>query len=51
MKTSTKWKHDGVFESQQEGSDKSITIDTDKKEGPGPKSLYCQDWPDVPVLM
>jgi putative redox protein len=39
MKTSTKWKHDGVFESRQEGSDKSITIDTDKKQGPGPKSL------------
>jgi len=39
MKTSTKWKHDGVFESQQEGSDKSYIIDTDKKEGPGPKSL------------
>jgi putative redox protein len=39
MKTSTKWKHDGVFESRQEGSDKSIIIDTDKKQGPGPKSL------------
>ncbi len=39
MKTSTKWKHDGVFESHQEGSDKSITIDTDRKQGPGPKSL------------
>ena len=39
MKTSTKWKHDGVFESRQEGSDKPITIDTDKKQGPGPKSL------------
>ncbi|HET6994402.1 MAG TPA: OsmC family protein [Chitinophagaceae bacterium] len=39
MKTSTKWKHDGVFESRQEGSDKSITIDTDRKQGPGPKSL------------
>jgi len=39
MKTSTTWKHDGVFESNQEGSGKGITIDTDKKEGPGPKSL------------
>ena len=39
MKTSTKWKHDGVFESQQEGSGKSFIIDTDKKEGSGPKSL------------
>ena len=39
MKTSTKWKHDGVFESLQEGSDKAIIIDTNKKEGPGPKSL------------
>jgi putative redox protein len=39
MKTSTKWKHDGVFESRQEGSEKGITIDTDRKEGPGPKSL------------
>lgn len=39
MKTSTKWKHDGVFESQQDGSSKGFTIDTDKKEGPGPKSL------------
>jgi putative redox protein len=39
MKTSTKWKHDGVFESHQEGSDKGIVIDTNRKEGPGPKSL------------
>jgi len=39
MKTSTKWKHDGVFESHQDGSGKSITIDTNRKEGPGPKSL------------
>lgn len=39
MKTSTKWKHDGIFESKQEGSGKSIIIDTDRKEGPGPKSL------------
>ena len=39
MKTLTKWKRDGVFESQQEGSDKGFTIDTDKKEGSGPKSL------------
>jgi putative redox protein len=39
MKTSTKWKHDGVFESQQEGSSRPIMIDTDRKEGPGPKSL------------
>ena len=39
MKTSTKWMHDGVFESKQEGSDKGFTIDTERKEGPGPKSL------------
>ena len=39
MKTSTKWKHDGVFETKQEGSGKAIIIDTDRKEGPGPKSL------------
>ena len=39
MKTSTKWKHDGVFESRQEGSEKGIVIDTNRKEGPGPKSL------------
>ena len=39
MKTSTKWKHDGIFESRQEGSGKSFTIDTERKEGPGPKSL------------
>jgi putative redox protein len=39
MKTSTKWKHDGVFESLLEGSGKGITIDTGRKEGPGPKSL------------
>src|SRR5262245_20665680 len=39
MKTSTKWKHDGVFESHQAGSGKSFIIDTDKKEGSGPKSL------------
>jgi len=39
MKTSTKWKHDGVFETQQEGSSKGFTIDTDRKEGSGPKSL------------
>ena len=39
MKTSTKWKHDGVFESKQEGSGKSFIIDTDRVEGPGPKSL------------
>src|SRR5258705_6495471 len=39
MKTSTKWKHDGVFESGQEGSEKGIMIDTNRKEGPGPKSL------------
>ncbi len=39
MKTSTKWKHDGVFESQQEGSGHGITIDTDRNLGPGPKSL------------
>ena len=39
MKTSTKWKHDGVFETQQEGSSKGFTIDTERKEGSGPKSL------------
>jgi len=39
MKTSTNWKHDGVFETQQEGSGKGFTIDTNKKEGSGPKSL------------
>jgi putative redox protein len=39
MKTLTKWKHDGVFESQQEGSLAPITIDTGRKTGPGPKSL------------
>ena len=39
MKTSTKWKHDGIFESRQEGSGKSFIIDTERKEGPGPKSL------------
>ena len=39
MKTSTKWKHDGVFESKQEGSGKSFIIDTHRVEGPGPKSL------------
>lgn len=39
MKTFTRWKHDGVFESRQEGSEAPITIDTNRKEGPGPKSL------------
>jgi putative redox protein len=39
MKTSTKWKRDGIFESQQEGGGKAFVIDTDRKEGPGPKSL------------
>ncbi|HLG39895.1 MAG TPA: OsmC family protein [Chitinophagaceae bacterium] len=39
MKILTKWKHDGVFESRQEGSLVPITIDTDRKLGPGPKSL------------
>jgi putative redox protein len=39
MKTSTKWKHNGVFESRQEGNDNVITVDGDRKEGPGPKSL------------
>jgi putative redox protein len=39
MKTVTKWKHEGIFESQQEGSPVPIIIDTDKKTGPGPKSL------------
>ena len=39
MKTLTKWKHDGVFESQQEGSLVPFTIDTNRQEGPGPKSL------------
>jgi len=39
MKTSTKWKHDGVFESRQEGNDNTITVDGNRIEGPGPKSL------------
>ena len=39
MKTSTKWKHDGVFESRQEGNDNIITVDGNRIEGPGPKSL------------
>ena len=39
MKTSTKWKHDGVFESRQEGNSNVITVDGDRLEGPGPKSL------------
>ncbi len=39
MKTSTKWKHDEVFESRQEGNAHSIIIDGNRKEGPGPKSL------------
>src|SRR5258706_4117585 len=39
MKTSTKWKHDGIFETKQEGSHKGFIIDTKRKEGPGPKSL------------
>ena len=39
MKTLTKWKHDGIFESRQEGSGQSIIIDTNRHEGPGPKSL------------
>jgi len=39
MKTSTKWKHDGIFESHQEGSGKGFIIDADRKEGSGPKSL------------
>jgi putative redox protein len=39
MKTLTKWKHDGIFESQQSGSLTPITIDTNRKAGPGPKSL------------
>ncbi|MDP4264406.1 MAG: OsmC family protein [Bacteroidota bacterium] len=39
MKTSTKWKHDEVFESRQEGNPHSITLDGNRKEGPGPKSL------------
>ncbi len=39
MKTSTKWMHDGVFESRQEGSEKGFIIDTNRKEGSGPKSL------------
>jgi putative redox protein len=37
MKTLTKWKHDGVFESEQEGN--KITIDTTRKEGISPKAL------------
>jgi putative redox protein len=39
MKTSTKWKHDGVFESRQEGNNNVITVDGNRIEGPGPKSL------------
>jgi putative redox protein len=39
MKTSTKWKHDGVFESRQEGNSNVITVDGNRLEGPGPKSL------------
>jgi len=39
MKTSTKWKHDGVFESRQEGNNNVITVDGNRLEGPGPKSL------------
>jgi putative redox protein len=39
MKTLTKWKHDGVFESRQEDNLNVITVDGERKEGPGPKSL------------
>ena len=39
MKTSTRWKHDEVFESQQEGVSKAIVVDGNRHEGPGAKSL------------
>jgi putative redox protein len=39
MKTSTKWMHDGVFESRQEGNSNTIKVDGNRLEGPGPKSL------------
>jgi putative redox protein len=39
MKTLTNWKHDAVFESRQDDNPVAITIDGDRKEGPGPKSL------------
>jgi putative redox protein len=39
MKTLTNWKHDSVFESRQDGNPMTITVDGDRKEGPGPKSL------------
>ena len=39
MKTLTKWKHDQVFESQQEGIAQTTMADGNRKEGPGPKSL------------
>jgi putative redox protein len=40
-KTITKWKKDRVFESQMvhENNPPSIIIDSDRKAGPGPKSL------------
>lgn len=37
MKTLTKWKHDGVFETEQEGN--KITIDSDRKVSLSPKAL------------
>jgi putative redox protein len=37
MKTSTKWKHQHVFESSQESH--TITIDGNRKEGISPKAL------------
>lgn len=41
MKTITKWKHDRVFETrmEHENNPPAITMDSDRKLGPGPKSL------------
>ncbi|MBL7742705.1 MAG: OsmC family protein [Chitinophagaceae bacterium] len=40
-KTTTKWKHDRVFESHMvhDNNPPGIIMDSDRKEGPGPKSL------------
>lgn len=40
-KTTTKWKHDRVFESRMvhDNNPPGIIMDSDRKEGPGPKSL------------
>lgn len=37
MKTSTRWKHDRVFESSQ--GENKVILDGDKKDGIGPKAL------------